>query len=52
MAKYILRNRETGELIPVHLTSEQVRLLAFFEEHNLDLSGFDATEIVDGFQAV
>lgn len=52
MAKYILRNRDTGALVPVKLTPEQVRLLAFFEELNLDLSGFDATEITEDFQEV
>ena len=52
MAKFILRNRETNELIPVNLTPEQERLLALLENHNLDLSGFDATEIAGEFQEV
>ena len=52
MAKFILRNRDTGTLVPVKLTPEQVRLLAFLVELNLDLSGFDATEIIDDFQEV
>ena len=52
MAKFILRNRETDELIPVNLTPEQERLLALLEKHNLDLSGFDTTEITGDFQEV
>jgi hypothetical protein len=52
MAKFILRNRETDELIPVTLTPEQERLLAFFEEYNLDLSGYEATEVPGEFREV
>lgn len=52
MAKFILRNRETDELIPLNLTPEQERLLALLESNNLDLSGFDATEITGDFQEV
>lgn len=52
MAKFILRNRENDELIPVNLTPEQVRLLDLLENHNLDLLGFDATEITSEFQEV
>lgn len=52
MAKFILRNRETDELIPVTLTSEQERLLVFLEDRNLDLSGFNATAIGDEFQEI
>lgn len=52
MAKFILRNRETDDLILVSLTPEQERLLALLESNNLDLSGFDATEITSDFQEV
>lgn len=52
MAKFILRNRETDDLILVNLTPEQERLLTLLESNNLDLSGFDATEITGDFQEV
>ena len=52
MAKFILRNRETDELIPLNLPPEQERLLALLENNNLDLSGFDATENTGDFQEV
>jgi hypothetical protein len=52
MAKFILRNRKTGELIPVILTLEQERLLAFLEENHLDVCGFDTTEIEGDFEEV
>ena len=52
MAKFILRNRETNELIPVNLTPEQEHLLTFLESHNLDCLGFEATEFTGEFQEV
>lgn len=52
MAKFILRNRKTDELIPVNLTPEQERLLVFLENHSLDLFGFNVTTIGDEFQEV
>jgi hypothetical protein len=52
MAKFILRNGETDELIPVNLTPEQERLLTFLEEHRLDVCGFEATEVTGDFPEV
>lgn len=52
MAKFILRNRETDELIPVSLTPEQERLLALLESNNLDMSGFEVTRVTGDFREV
>ena len=52
MAKFILRNRETDELIPLNLTPEQERLLAFLERNNLDMSGFEVTKVTGDFSEV
>jgi hypothetical protein len=52
MAQFILRNCETDESIPINLTFEQECFLVFLESEGLDLSGFEATRVSDGFQEV